>query len=135
MSFISDVRVYIDFSGGNFQLKRLDTTDEDDDSKTEVVPAMGVRGGAGHRDREGGGSLKLEVFHETIPEVNWRALKVSKEVFSLTYQDGGAGSTGDRWQYQGCRVSSVSRKDDSQGKHMDSVEVVWLQRRQLPTLF
>lgn len=126
---ISNCRIYIDYSGGNHQLKRVDTSDEDDDSSTTVVTTIGVRGGAGYQDTEGGGALKFEVYRETIPEVNYRNLKRSKELFSITIQD----DSGERWQYQGCRVSKVARKDDSKGKHMDTVDITWLQRRQLPS--
>jgi len=115
---------YIDFSGGNFQLKRVDTLDEDDDSTTEVKTAVGVTGGAGNIDKEGGGSLKLEVFRESVPEVDWRLLKISKEYFSFSIQD----VNGPRWKYLGCRVSKVTRKDDSQGKHMDTVDITWQRR-------
>jgi len=128
--FVSNARLYINYSGGNFQLKKVDTWDEDDDSDVEVIVTIGVKGGAGHRDKEGGGGLKLEVFRETgRPEVNYRRVKATKEVFSMTCQD----QDGERWQYQGCRVGKVTRKTDAAGKHMDSVDIKWLQRVQLPT--
>ena len=130
-AFISQAKIYIDYSGGNFQLKRVDTFDEDDDSDVEVKTAVGVEGGAGHVDKEGGGALKLEVYRETIPEVNYRTLKKSKESFSMSIQD----TNGERWKYLGCRVAKVARKGDSQGKHMDSVDIKWLQRVPQPALF
>lgn len=129
--FISEAKIYIDYSGGNFQLKKVDTWDEDDDSDVEVKTVIGVRGGAGHIDKEGGGALKMEVYRETgVPEVSYRLLKKTKERFSITIQDTG----GERWMYQGCRVAKVARKDDSQGKHMDTVDIKWLQRVPLPVL-
>jgi hypothetical protein len=77
-TFTSQAKFYIDYSGGNFQLKRVDTLDEDDDSDVEVKTAVGVEGGAGHVDKEGGGALKLEVYRESNPEVSYRALKKTK---------------------------------------------------------
>jgi hypothetical protein len=130
-TFTSQAKFYIDYSGGNFQLKRVDTLDEDDDSDVEVKTAVGVEGGAGHVDKEGGGALKLDVYRESNPEVNYRAVKKSKEVFSFSIQD----VNGERWKYLGCRVAKVARKDDSQGKHMDSVDIKWLQRVPQPALF
>jgi hypothetical protein len=125
---ISSARLYIDYSGGNFQLKRVESLDEDDDSDTTVVTAIGVSGGAGNQDKEGGGKLKLEVFREDVPEVNYRRLKISKEFFSITVQD----NPGERWQYQGVRVAKVARKINTDGKLMDSVDCTWQQRVQLP---
>ena len=130
-ALISNAKFYIDYSGGNFQLKRVDSLDEDDDSETEVKTAIGVQGGAGNVDKEGGGKLKLDVFREVNPEVNYRAVKAAKEYFSFTIQD----DNGERWKYLNCRVSKVSRKDSSDGKHMDTVDITWQQRVQLPSLF
>ena len=130
-TFTSQAKFYIDYSGGNFQLKRVETLDEDDDSDTEVKTAVGVPGGAGHVDKEGGGALKLEVYRESTPEVDYRLVKAAKELFSFVIQD----VNGPRWKYLGCRVAKVTRKDDSQGKHMDTVDIKWLQRVPQPALF
>lgn len=132
-AMISNAKFYIDYSGGNFQLKRVDSLDEDDDSETEVKTAIGVKGGAGNVDKEGGGKLKLDVYREVIPEVDYRALKDSKEFFAFRIQDDAPGAQG--WKYLNCRVSKVARKDSSDGKHMDTVDITWQQRVPLPLLF
>lgn len=128
--FTSQALFYIDFSGGNFQLKRVDSLDEDDDSDAEVKTTIGVSGGAGTIFKEGGGALKLEVYRESVPEVDYRQLKARREFFAFTIQD----VNGDRWKYIGCIVSKVTRKDDSAGKHMDTVDIKWQQRAKMPPL-
>ena len=39
MAFISQAKFYIDFSGGNFQLRQVESVDEDDDSDPEDLEA------------------------------------------------------------------------------------------------
>ncbi|MGE0547616.1 MAG: hypothetical protein AB7O24_04260 [Kofleriaceae bacterium] len=126
----SQGKIYIDYSGGSYQLMRVKSLDDDDESSTEVVTAAGVEGGAGHRDKPGGVKITLEVYRESPnPEVDWRRLKRTKERFSLTTQDDNGGL---REQYQGVRVSTVKKKLDDQGENMDTVELVALRMVELP---
>lgn len=127
----SNAKIYLDSpSVGNFQLFRVKSFDVTDDSDLEVVTAVGVAGGAGFREKQGGGTMQLEVFRETgSPEVNWRRLKAIKEKFSITIADEDAGI---REQYQAVRVAKVDRKGDDQGENMDSVTLKFLRRVDLP---
>ena len=118
---VSESKFFIDGPMGNFQLKRVKSIDVDDESDAEIVTAMGVKGGAGVRFKEGGVALSLEVFREQgTPEVDWAKAKRLRQVFSLTIQDTG----GSREQYQNCYVAKIPRKDDDQGSHMMTVKVV-----------
>ena len=128
---VSQARIFIDGPMGSFQLVRVESFSVDDQSSAEVTTAMGVRGGAGVRYKEGGGGITLSVFREQgDPEVNWLAVKEAHLRFAITIQDTG----GQRTQYF-CGVSDVTRKDDDKGSHMDEVKLFWTGRpRILPTL-
>lgn len=128
----SNAKIYIDSpSTGNFQLFRVKSFDITDDSDLEVVTAVGVTGGAGFREKQGGGSISLEVMREQgAPEVNWRRLKAIKEKFSITIADE---ENGIREQYQQVRVAKVDRKGDDQGENMDTVSLKFLRRTDLPS--
>lgn len=128
----SKARIYIDFSGGNFQLHRVKSADVAFDAKLDVVLAIGVEGGAGYREQTGGGELTFEVYREDVPEVSYRKLYSSKERFGITFQDGMAGQVGVREQYRSCRVESPpGRKIDEQGNMMDTVKIKFLQSGEL----
>lgn len=118
-------KFFIDFSGGNFQLRRVKKCGVTFDEKVDVVLAVGVEGGAGYRDTTGGGEITLDVFPETgDPEVDYWRLRGSKERFAFVIQD----IDGQRQQYRGCRV--VARPDrsiDAEGENMNSVKIKFLQ--------
>lgn len=122
---VSKAKLYIDYSGGNFQLKRADSCDVSFEADTSIVVAVGVSGGAGFRDQEGGGELALEVFPETgRPEVDYLKLFKSKEIFRFTIQEDG----GQRFQARSCRVKKPpGRKYNSKGDVMITVNIAFLQ--------
>lgn len=124
---ISKVKIFIDYSGGSIQLKRIKTGDESNEEDLEVVRAIGVDGGAGFRDQTGGGELSFDVYRETNPEVNWRQLRKTKERFKLRLED----QDGVEEQFLDVRVANVARKDDDAGNHMDTVKVKYLNRVEL----
>lgn len=128
----SNAKIYIDSKTvGNFQLFKVKSFDVEDESDLEVVTAVGVDGGAGFREKQGGGGISLEVYRETgTPEVNWRRLKTLKEKFSITIADE---DNGIREQYQQVRVAKVSRKGDDGGSNMDTVQLKFLRRKDLPS--
>lgn len=127
---VSQARIYIDGPMGNFKLIRVENVNVTEQSKVEVITALGVQQGAGLRYTEGGFELTMSVFREQgTPEVNWRAEKKKKTRFAITLQDDG----GQREQYW-CAVASVDRKDDDKGSHMDEVKLVATRRQDLPTL-
>lgn len=110
--------------GGNFLLESVQTFDIDDDSDTEVVTVATKNGGAGFRDKPGGGSMSLEVFRWSPRlEVDWADLKRRKIKFVLTTEDD---DNGVREQYQVCRVANVKGKVNNQGENMDTIKVVFL---------
>lgn len=126
---VSRKKLFINYSGGNYQLKRVKSGSVTHEGSTDVVLAMGVQGGAGFRDKEGGGEISLEVYRETgNPEVNWRRLRTSREVFSLVTQD----EDGMREQYRSCRVAGIpDSKFGDDGEIMDTVKIKFLQSSQL----
>ena len=122
---VSRVKYEINYSGGSFQLKRVDTCDVSFDHDLEIVTAGGVEGGAGYREQTGGGGLQLEVYVETgQPEVDYLRLFLSKEQFSYVIQE----QDGQRFQYRYVRVATPpGRKYDSKGNAMMTVELKFLQ--------
>jgi hypothetical protein len=126
---VSKAKLYIDYSGGNFQLKRADSCDVSFEADTSVVVAVGVTGGAGFRDQEGGGEIQLEVFPEkSAPEVDYFKLFRTKEVFRFVIQEDG----GQRFQARSCRVKKPpGRKYSSKGDVMITVAIAFLQFGQL----
>lgn len=108
-------------SQGSKQLKMLKSYDVSDESSVETRNAVGSNRPVGFVDKPGGVSIGFEYYSERPkPEVDWRYLRDSKEVFPLTRQIVG----GRRIQYPECRVSKVSPKGDEEGEHMESVEIV-----------
>lgn len=127
---VSQGKIFIDGPMGNFQLIRVESANVNDQSGAEIVTAIGVKGGAGIRYKEGGGEITFSILREQgKPEVNWRAEKRKKTRFAITFQDEG----GAREQYW-CAVASVDRKDDDKGSHMDEVKIIFTRRTDLPTV-
>lgn len=126
---VSRKKIFIDYSAGNYQLKRVKSGSLTYESTVDVVIAVGVSGGAGFRKKEGGGELSLDIYRETgTPEVNWRKLFNANEVFAMTFQD----ENGIREQIRGCRVAQVpDSKFDDGGEVMDTVKIKFLQSGQV----
>jgi hypothetical protein len=116
-------------SARNVQLKKLKSYSETDDSTVELAYNTADDGPVGVIDKPGGGALELEYYREqgARPEVDWVALKAAKEFFSLTRQD----VSGQRWQYTRCRVANVASDGDDSASHMQKIQVVWSERKQL----
>jgi hypothetical protein len=125
----SQTKCFIDFgatpssSGGSLFHGRLKSVKVKDERGVEIVKAVGVKGGAGHRHKEGGGTITLEVYREDVPSVNFRKLKKNKQSFTWTMQDENAGV---RERFYTCQVSNVDRDADDDGNHMDAVEIKFL---------
>ena len=122
---ISKAKFFIDYSGGNYQLKRVDTGDISFEHDLSIVTAIGVEGGAGYREQTGGGELQLEVFPETgKPEVDYLRLFFSRELFRWVIQE----VDGQRFQCRYARVAKPpGRKYNSKGDIMISVNIKFLQ--------
>jgi len=126
----SQTKVFIDFGataggsgGGALLLKRVKSVKVKDERGVEIVKAVGVKGGAGYRRKEGGGTITLEVYREDIPEIAWRAVRDDKKIFTWTMQDE---NDGPRENFYQCTVSTVDRSSDDEGSHMDEIELKFL---------
>ncbi len=125
----SQTKCFIDFgptpsaAGGSLFHGRVKSVKIKDERGVEVVKAVGVKGGAGHRHKEGGGSLTLEIYREDRPTVKFRSLKKNRQSFTWTMQDENSGM---RERFFGCQVSNVDRDADDDGNHMDTVEIKFL---------
>src|SRR5262245_8207866 len=105
---------------GAKQLTRLRSYDVSDESGVETRNAVGQNKPIGFVDKPGGATISFEYFSERPkPEVDWRKLKDTKELFSLTQQIVG----GERFQYPVCRVSTLSPSGDSDGEHMLKIDI------------
>lgn len=122
---VSKAKHFIDYSGGNFQLKRVDSADFSFEHDLTVVTALGIDGGAGFREQTGGGEIQLEVYPETgNPEVDYLKVFLSKEFFRYVVQE----QDGQRFQARGCRVAKPpGRKYNSKGDVMMTVSIKFLQ--------
>jgi hypothetical protein len=113
---------------GAKQLTRLRSYDVTDDAGVETRNAVGQDRPIGFVDKPGGASITFEYYSERPkPEIDWRKLRDSKELFSLTQQIVG----GERLQYPVCRVSKLNPSGDEEGEHMLSIEIVTLGDKRL----
>lgn len=115
-------------SQGNIRLKRVKDYKIGDDATTEAVTAVGEDDPVGFRDKPGAKTITFTCYAEQGPgEVDWRALKVGRETFSLTKEI----VNGLRVQYPQCRVSKVEPSGDDEGTHMFDVEIIALREKAL----
>lgn len=126
---VSKAKLFVDHSGGNFQVKRVESCDIAFEHDLTIVTAVGVDGGAGYRAQTGGGELTLEVYPETgKAEVDYLRLFFSREQFRWTIQE----EDGARFQCRYCRVKAPpGRKYNSKGDVMMTVGVKFLQFGQI----
>jgi hypothetical protein len=126
----SQAKLFIDGPFGSFQLVRVKTADFDDERDGEVVTAIGVKGGAGARFKEGGGEIKFEVYSETgTPEVDYLDLLNRRVFFAITRQK----VPGQRHQFRGVFVAKYSEKEDDQGNNMLSITLKYMSVVLLPS--
>lgn len=112
----------LQYSGGNFALKRCESFKFDEETTVEV--AVSTEGPIGHHINDQGGSFTLMVFAETgDPEVNWHRVKAAREQLVFTAADYPSGS---RIQYRGALVEKVSVPTENNGKQMIEVSGKWL---------
>jgi hypothetical protein len=122
---VSKAKLFIDYSGGSNQLKRVDSADVAFEHDLSIVTAIGVDGGAGYRKQTGGGEFSFEVYPETgRPEVDYLRLFFSEELFRIVIQE----EDGQRLQGRYCRVAAPpGRKYNSKGDVMLTVKIKFLQ--------
>jgi len=123
--FVSQGKIFVDISGPaavSRQLMTAKSLDIKDGRSTEVVLAIGVSGGAGFRNKEGGFELDLTVTRTVgkAPEVDWYMVKRSRSNVTLTTQDEDNG----RRQSYTARVSKIDTKIDESGVHEDTITLV-----------
>lgn len=125
---VSTAKIFIDSQLQNQQLKRVQSWDVTSDKDLTVLTAIGVEGGAGFQEQNGGGEISLEVYRESgTPEVDWYRYEREKRYFALTVQD----TAGKREQFQSCRVANIGAKKDDKGTNMMTVKVKFLRRADL----
>lgn len=115
-------------SQGNVRLRRVSDYKISDGASTEAVNAVGEDDPVGFRDKPGAKTITFTVHAEQgDPEVDYYALKIAKEQFSLTK----ALVLGKRVQYPVCRVSKAEPTGDDEGKHTFDVEIIALREKPL----
>lgn len=114
-------RLGIATSAGAKLLTKVQKADWKDDRKAEAKAASGVRGGAGFRRKQGGGTVTLSVYREVgLPEVDWLKLLQDEKVFTYTLSDEG----GVRINFT-CTVSNVGGSSDENSDNMFTVELAY----------
>jgi hypothetical protein len=129
---VSNAKLYVNGGNGigNLQLQRVEDFNIDSEQDGDLVTAVGVKGAAGARFKEGGGEISLTVFIEQgTPEVAWQKHKVLRTRFTFTVQWEG----GERYAFLRCFVANVSIKGDSQASHMYTVKLKYGDVKPLPT--
>lgn len=126
---ISQTKLYADFGatpggsgGGAVWMQRVTNFKVTDARSTEGVRAVGVRGFAGVREKEGGGTIALTELRQDTPQIDWRKIKKDRKYFMLTAQDENGGV---REKFLRCRVSKVDRSADDDGNHTDEIEIIF----------
>jgi len=130
-NFVSQSKVSIDMPGPrgkSGQLLTCKKIDAKEDGSVEVITTVGVDGGAGWREKQGGHKLTLTMVRTvgTAPEVDFIFAKKMKKIFTVTVEDEQNGTS---LTYL-CRVSKVDPGSDSEGVHENEVELAALLRDQ-----
>lgn len=123
-NFASNGQIFIDMPGPRGASKQLLTVTKFDakaDGKVDVVVTIGVQGGAGWRETQGGFKIDMTMVRlaSAQPEVDFDYALATKKIFTITTQDEGNG----RRQAYTCRVSKTDTSMDDAGKFEDMVEI------------
>lgn len=133
---VSQAKIFVDFgqvagiagvpAGGSVLLKKCKKMSVKDGSSVDVTTSIGIFGGSGFRDKQGGLEIELVIYREIgrLPEVNWYAIKQARVTFTLTTQDEFNG----RRESFTCRVSKIDSEKDPEGVHEDTVTLAATQR-------
>lgn len=107
--------------GVNQQLLTVETCDIKEEGKVDIVVTIGVPGGAGWQQTQGGYKIDLKMVRLTSadPEVDWDYAKETKKVGTFTTAD----EDGGRRQSYTFRVSKTDTTMSNDGKFIDSVEL------------
>lgn len=128
-NFVSNGKIKIDMPGprgANKQLLTVKKFSAKEDGSVDVVTTIGVQGGAGWREKQGGFKITLTQIRTTDqdPEVDWDYAKETKKIFTITTEDEGNG----RIRNYLCRVSKTDSDEDDQGQFEDEIEIAALNR-------
>ncbi len=130
LNFTSNSKLFVDFGatlggsgGGAVLLQAVTSAKETEEGSIEVKPAIGVRGGAGMIEKQGGGTIMLTETRHNPPQVKWRQLKRDKKYFMVMCQDE---DNGPRQKWFNVRVSKVERSMSAEGEHTDEIELKYL---------
>lgn len=128
-NFVSQGKIFIDMPGPRGASKQLLTVkkfDAKEDGSVDVVTTIGVDGGAGWRQKQGGFKITMTCVRTVgqLPEVDWDFAKQTKKIFTISTEDEDNG----RKQSYLCRVSKTDTSKDDQGAHEDEIEIAALSR-------
>lgn len=129
--FVSQSKIFIDLPGPRGVAKQLLTVtkmDVKEDGSVDTVPTIGVSGGAGWREKQGGLKISLTCARTqgTVPEVDWVFHKKNKTIGTISTEDEGNGQA---YSYL-FRVSKVDPGFDDAGNMTDEVELAALNREE-----
>jgi hypothetical protein len=107
--------------GANQQLLTCESVDIKADGKVDVVVTIGVPGGAGWQETQGGFKIDLKMIRLTSadPEIDWDYAKATKKIGTFTTAD----EDGGRREAYTFRVSKTDTSMSNDGKFIDSVEL------------
>lgn len=125
LNLVTSSKVSITYSGGSTQLL-VKNFKASENGSTTIAKAMGI-GAAGFVHNRDGLSLSFDHYVVAAPEIDFRKLSRTKEVFALTEEKEG----GKAVQFTHCVVSKVDYSADAEGEFMDSVEVMALVQKDL----
>lgn len=128
-NFTSQGKIKIDMPGprgANKQLLTIKKFDAKEDGSVDVVTTVGVAGGAGFREKQGGFKITMTAVRTAgqTPEVDWDFAKATKKIFTITTEDEDNG----RIRNFLCRVSKTDSTLDDQGTMEDEIELAALSR-------
>ncbi len=128
-NFVSQGKIFVDMPGPRGASKQILTCkkfDVKEDGSVEVVTTVGVNGGAGWRQKQGGFKITMTNIRTVgqIPEVDWDYAKATQKIFTISTEDENDG----RKQSYLCRVSKTDTSKDDQGSHEDEIEIAAISR-------
>ena len=128
-NFVSNSRIFVDLPGPRGAAKQLLTikkVDVKEDGSVDVITTVGVRGGAGWREKQGGFKITMTQVRTAgaVPEVDWDFAKEAKKIGTLTLEDEDDG----RIRNYLFRVSKVDGGSDDGGVCEDEIELAAISR-------
>ncbi len=127
-TFVEIVAPYIDYSGGKKKLDHLVEMSIDDGQEDRPVFTMNKRRVArGFRSGPVTVTGSLTIAMAVDPEVDWNALRRSKEEFTIGWERGDGGL---RYQLVSVRVTSIRERYSQDGEPSWEVGIVSIELRE-----